>query len=636
MRKLLILSLLPLLAHAQDEYRAGAIPDALKANVHAVVRRHETVFTVRSAGEAVEQERRVITVLDAEGDENARHYVGYDKFNRVANFEGALYDATGKLIKRLKNADVRDYSNNSEFAADSRVKFAEFPRQPTYPYTVEFVTETVSRNLMFYPTWQPQTDEHTAVEQSVFTVRMPVGMPLRYRETRLPKSVKIYEEADEKGVARTNYSWSVANLAAPDVEPLSGHSRDLYPNVMTAPTDFEVQTYTGKLATWADLGRFYTALNVGRDALPGADVAVVKQLVAGQKTTADKVRAVYRHLQQTTRYISIQLGLGGWQTLTAEQVATNHYGDCKALTNYAKAMLRAIGIPAHEALVRAGSTAPDLLTDFPSFQFNHILLCVPDGRDSLWLECTASNGPAGYAGDFTGNRHALLILPDGGKLVRTPAYRPADNRQARRATISISGQGDATATVSTRYTGLQQDDRANALHTLNQTDQREWLLKQIHLPTFELGAFAWRQEPTALPAITETLTLTAKRWATLSGNRLFLALNPLSALSATTPATAPRKAPLVLDASYDFEDTDTLVYELPPGYVPEALAAPVSFTAAFGDYAAQTVLKGTKLTYTRRVTLHHGIWPPDAYTAWVAFRRRIARADNAQVVLVKP
>lgn len=74
-------------AWAQDEFVATRIPPALLDNAHAVVRRYETIFTVKTPGESTTYERVVITVLDRQGDNFARLVMPYSKLNRVENLE---------------------------------------------------------------------------------------------------------------------------------------------------------------------------------------------------------------------------------------------------------------------------------------------------------------------------------------------------------------------------------------------------------------------------------------------------------------------------------------------------------------------------------------------------------------------
>ena len=620
-------------AWAQINYKASTIPATLKENAHGVIRQHETTFTVKSAGEAQYRRHSIITVLDAQGDDHARMVAGYDKLSKINDFEGALYDAEGKLIKKLKKADIQDYSSFSDYNLfdDQRLKAAEFPKQPTYPYTVEFSVETTERNLMTYPTWMPQDEEFLAVEQATFTVNMPANLALRYKEMNVTNPVDVTPSAD----GGKTYVWKLTNLPATEFEPLSPPAREQLPIVYTAPTDFEVQNYKGKLATWSDLGTFYYSLNTNRDRLPESLRQQVIELTKNETTTTEKVRKLYRYLQNQTRYVSIQLGIGGWQTIEAEQVAANKYGDCKALTNYMRALLKTAGVDSYLALVRAGETAPDALTDFPSFQFNHVILCVPNQQDTLFLECTDGHNPMGYVGDFTGSRHALLILPTGSRFIKTPVYGSTTNQQQRRILVNLTEQGDATADVQTRYTGLQQDDYGRIIHSLSRDEQRSWLIKRISIPAFELNTFTLAEHPTAIPAVTETMKLAVRRWATVSGTRLFLPLNLMSALSTAPPMLHSREAPLKLGANYDFEDSDTVTYQLPKGYAPEYRVEPVTVESKFGRYTAQLGLDGDRVTYIRHITMHGGRFPATAYTDWVDFRKKIAKADRMQLVFVK-
>jgi len=620
-------------ARTQDMYLASTIPAALTENAHTVVRWHETTFSVRSAGEATQRIHSVVTILDELGDEHAKTIVGYDKLSKVTELTGVLYDGNGNVIKKLKKSDIDDFSTYADYNLfdDQRYKSAKFPKQPSYPYTVEFVIETTERNLMFYPTWVPQSSEHQSVEQAVFKVTMPKGLALRYKELNMPGTVAL-SAAEDGG---QHYVWKLLNRPAVEAEPFAPPGRERQPAVYTAPTEFEVQGYRGNLKNWADISRFYYTLNQGRDQIPDDLRQRVAALTADEKTTIGKVQRIYRFLQEQTRYVSVQLGIGGWQTIEAQKVAISKYGDCKALTNYTKALLNAVGVTAYPALVRAGNGQPDVLVDFPSFHFNHVLLCVPTEQDTLFLECTSGHDPAGYVGDFTGNRHVLLIMPEGGRLVRTPTYRATDNVQQRRISIKLTEQGDATADVRTYCTNLQRDNYVQPLYGLSRDEQRSWLLKRITIPAFDLESYSIREEPGRIPAVTETLSLTVRKWATPSGTRLFVPLNLLSILGPVAPATQPRQSAVHLGASYNFEDSDTITYQIPKEFTPEFRLEPLTIESKFGKYSAHATVEGDKLVYIRRVSMHSGRFPATDYSEWVAFRRQVAKADRVQMVFIK-
>lgn len=626
----LLLLLLPLLAGATDkpEYAVARIPEAMKANAYSVVRRHETVFTVKNPGEATERVRFVVTVLDPKGEDEAKAEVAYDKLRRVNELDGTLYDAVGKEIRKLRKSDVEDRSAVSagSLMEDTRYRVADF-HHTDFPYTVEFTYQLTTRNLMFYPRWLPHVTDRQSVENASLTVVMPPDLPLHYHELNGLAPVKT--GADATGIS---YAWSVSGLPAHQGEPLAPAWLNVGPGVLTAPGRVEVEGYAGSISSWQDLSRFMYALNVGRDALPNAVVDRVKALTAPLPDPAAKVRAVYGFLQQTTRYVSIQLGLGGWQTFPARTVAETGYGDCKALTNYTMALLKSIGIPSHAALVRAGAGAPDVLPEFPSLQFNHVVLCVPLAKDTLWLECTDQHGKAGYAGKFTGNRHALLVTPEGGRLVATPRYAAADNGQFRRVEVTLKPAGDASAMVTTRYTGLQHDDRDQLRTQLSPDEQRRKLYEAIGLPSFDLTRFAFTPDPAGKPALTETLALEVRKWAAQSGNRLFLNPNLLTAWK-YAPPPAPRTLPFVTMES--FLDTDTVTVRLPEGFAPEFKPDPVRIQSKFGQYESRVEVADGTLTYLRRMEMHRATHPPADYPAYTEWCRNIAKADRGQVVLVR-
>ncbi|RSK48436.1 DUF3857 domain-containing protein [Hymenobacter rigui] len=619
------------------KYAVADLPATLRENAHAVIRRQEETLLVKSVGRTVETTHRAVTILDEVGARWASELVYYSSLNTISYFRGAVYDATGRQLRQLRTQDIHDISLSDGFslATDARGRVADLS-QPTYPYTVEFEYEVISDNPLFYSTWRPQPVEQLAVEQASFKVTMPAGMALRYQEQHLPTGTAQTKRTQG---SQEIYEWQVHDLAAREEEADAPPVAELTPAVFTAPTEFEVQGHAGRLSNWADLSRWTYDLNAGRDELPPAIKAGIAALVQGETDERAKIRKVYHFLQANTRYISVQLGLGGWQTFPASSVAANGYGDCKALTNYCKALLGAAGIKAHAALVKAGSDEQDILTSFPSSQFNHVVLCVPLAQstkpDTVWLECTSQTNPFGYMGGFTGNRHALLLLPEGGKLIPTPRYGAAENRRERLANVFLDVNGDATATLRTIRTGLEYDG-VSGLPGLELAEQKKRISNRLALPNFTLNKVAFKHSgPEAtIPSLTESLALTMPALAPPSGKRVFITPNLLSRMAPPQATVGERQTDLWLD--HAFTQQDTVMLHVPASLHPEQLPAPVQLTTQFGTYSSQLLaLPDGSIRYVRRLVMPRTRFTRTDYPAYLEFRRKISAADKAQIVLLK-
>ena len=614
---------------AQNQWATDKIPADLKEKSHAVIRMSETFFTVKNIGEANEKNHIIVTILDEQGLRYASQVVFYNKLNKINNFEGILYDAKGEKIKRLKNADISDGSANSDgtLFSDNRYKYAEF-KYANFPFTVEFSYETTSKNMLFYPTWFPQeNEENVSVESSLFKVKMPVGMELRYKTLNGMSNPNIEQLADGK-----TYTWGVKGQKVYENEMYAPKSILRGMGVLTAPSEFETEGYKGSAKTWKDLGDFDNLLAKDRDILPENVKQEVQQLVAGITDPVLKTKKIYEYLQAKTRYISIQLGIGGWQPFEAKQVATTGYGDCKALSNYTQALLKSVGIPSFYASIRAGASQQDIQADFPSQQFNHAILCVPIKSDTIWLECTSQENPFGYLGTFTSDRYALLATPDGGKLVRTPTYKAIDNQQIRKIEVNLADDGNATAEASTTYTGILQEDYASIKTQLSPEDQKKALYKTIEIPSFELNNFSIQEEKKRNPLATVKLSLAVRKCASKSGTRMFLSPNLMSVENSIPPVfEKPRVNEVELRNTYT--ETDSVTYVLPKNIQIEAKPEMTKFESKFGSYFADFQIKDGKLLYFRRFIRNKGKFPSTAYVEMIDFYKKIAKADKMQVVL---
>jgi hypothetical protein len=334
----LLLQLLASTANAADDYAVSKINPALLAGASAIKRNEIVRFEIKNPANAVHYYKYAITILNENGDQHAAWQAAYDdKFFTIRSVDATLYDASGKKIRSLKKAQIGDVSAaGSSLADDNRVKFHNF-HYKAYPYTVEYEVEIKQDQLMFMPTWQPVDDEGYAVERSVFEIVCPSDYAIRYKAYRY-KGEPVITGNKEK-----TYHWEVNNVAAIKDEWASPEWREITPTVLVGATDFEIAGYKGNMRDWKELGKFVYNLKQNRDKLPENIKAKVHELADKEPDVKKKIEALYAYMQQNTRYISVQLGIGGWQPFDAQYVAQKKYGDCKALTNYMFSLLKEAG-----------------------------------------------------------------------------------------------------------------------------------------------------------------------------------------------------------------------------------------------------------------------------------------------------
>src|SRR5258705_3108386 len=523
MRKIIIFGLsflmnaLPSMA-TDGEYAVSKIPSALLKNADAVLRFEELRFEVFGPKEAVQTYHYVMTIVNEKGDEWAAFSEYYDKLREINSVQGYLYDAAGNQIRKLKAKDVEDVSGLDDISLidDNRVKRHNFYCK-AYPYTVEYVVEIKYKHTMFFPRWIPQGAERLSVEQSRAVIVCPDDYQFRYKAFNYPGEPVIATENKKR-----SSTWIVNNMPAIIKEVYQPPLHDITTVVIFGPTEFQIGDYKGNMQDWKEFGKFTYALKQGRDNLPDNIKSTVHQLVDGISDERKKIQVLYEYMQKNTRYISIQLGIGGWQPFDARFVASKSYGDCKALSNYMYSILKEAGIRSSYTLVRAGRNANYITEDFPSQQFNHVILCVPLQSYTVWLECTSQTLPAGYMSGFTGNRAALVVDENGGTLVRTPRYGLNENLEIKKINAVLSEDAALRVNAETVYKGIEQDELHLLINGLSKERLKEYLHSQLDFATYDVNVFNHVQNNCVLPAITESLDITVSNYATITGKRIFI------------------------------------------------------------------------------------------------------------------
>ena len=593
-----------------------------------VVRSYDTEYRVDGPGRATTRVRLAMTALTPAGREIVGEMqVVHGGFRRLRRFDGVLRDASGEVVRRLGRSDVQDESVGSLYD-DLRVRSASLYGD-AYPFTVEWSYEIEDRGVLGWPTWRPHP-EGRPVESATFTLLTEPETTVRM----LARDVDPPTLGARDG--RVARSWVFGRHGAAETEPFGPPWWEQLPELRLGTDRFEIGDAPGRLDSWQGLGRWYDGLADGRQQLPPAAQREALAVLEGATTDREKARRLYRHLQRTTRYVSVQLGLGGWQPYDAAYVFERRYGDCKALTNYMQALLAFAGIESDPVLVEAGDQGTDLDPDFPDNVFNHVILRLPmrteaiDAGGAVWLECTSPYARFGHLGSFTEGRPALLVRPDSSRIVMTPTSTPGDNRTERAAEVRLGERGDAVADVRWALDGEPRERAIAALDGATESE-RQGVFSRVtglSLDVLALDVSDLAERPDRL---TLSATFDLGQAARRAGSRLLVPVVPFAEPVTTLPVADGRRHPVRLGSPT--ADVDSVRFVPPPGYVVDRVPPSAEVEGPPGRYRLSAAVTDGALVVVRELTVSTTTLPAESYDDVRAFFDAVASADGAMAVL---
>jgi transglutaminase-like putative cysteine protease len=570
-------------------------------------------------------EDKIITILNEKGMSALDAYASYDKSTKIRNLKVTVYNALGSEIKTFKERDFKDVSAVSSVSlyTDNRVKYLEYT-PASYPFTIHFEKETKTSNTAFIKSFTPYANYYQSVKSLTFRIENKSEIVLRSSENSFMEEVSI--EKDDPNLL----TYSVTNLPSISREVYSPSFETFTPKVMFALQTFELEGERGEMNNWQEFGLWqHENLLKGLDQLPESTISEIKLLTQNLKTTREKTKAIYEYVQNNTRYISVQIGLGGWKPISAKEVDDKKYGDCKGLTNYTKALLNLVDIESNYCVVYSGSEIQDISEDFTSLQGDHVILNIPQENDEdIWLECTSQDIPFNFLGTFTDDRKVLAVKPTGGEILRTPAYTEIDNYQKTTVEIDIIEKA-ITAKVKIKTSGTQYNNRYTLGGENEKNIKSHYLSYWNNLKEMTLISYEFSNNKEDVTFI-EKVKLKADNYVKIYGNDLILDVNPFNKFQVNLPNYKVRQTPF--NVSRGFVDEDEFTFNLENLTVDTELKD-ISLDSEFGSYQLSFELKDNTLIVKRYFRLNKNNYQKSDYEKFVEFFSQISKYDNTKLSL---
>ena len=360
-----------------------------------------------------------IQVNNRSGEYLTDIYIPYSKGDKVSIDESYITDIDGNIIRKIGKNEISDRSSISgmslyedDFVKSFSMKHNKYPYQIVYSYKITYKNflqiASIDFNRCIYP-----------IRKGTITLDRNIGDIIKEKyNNAITKSTST---TDSNRVVET---WSFSYTPKSKINNIEGIDPDA-PKITIVPLNFKYGK-DGSFSSWNTFGEWLYNLNLGKDNLTESEKTKIDELISDITDKKEIAKILYQYMQDYHRYINVSIGLGGMQTYSAEYVCTNRYGDCKALTNYTKSILEYAGIESFYTPINMDDRIEFVDPNFASQAFNHVILTIPFGADTTYLECTSKTLPFGYVHSSIQGRKALLVDKGNSHLIEIPKMQPND------------------------------------------------------------------------------------------------------------------------------------------------------------------------------------------------------------------
>jgi len=608
-------------------YSSLTIPDSLKKDANIVIRDEKIRFVIKDINTAKYEVNRVVTVLNEQGKDYLYFYFQADKFHSLDEAEIKVYDASGIKKNTYTKKEMSSVNYGEGLVPEGKVTYYNV-NSPAYPITVEFSYRVKFRGLFNFPGFNMQSPWQSK-QHSVFEIEAPRDLGIRYKLLNTDMQPAITRDG-----SKDIYKWELHNLKAYKPEKHCGSSDNYQPQVLFAPNRFQLDDYEGNMSTWKSFGDWYYNLYLKTTELKEDRKLFYVNLVKDAPNDREKARILYNYLQDNMRYVSIQLGIGGLRPFPAGFVDDKKYGDCKALSNYLKSALDAVGVKSNVVIIEGGMNPGKVFEDFPAHYFNHVILCIPQPKDTTWLECTSTTLPFAELGPFTENRKAMMVTDNGGVLVNTPVSNYRSNTESVSTVIEVNADGGAKINIQCTLKGDGRDNLLMRFHDLKDDERKKYFITQKKWKqpdVFEISASPGKSNPYVVNAKMNY----EKIYSFKAGSKLFFEPRLYPIFDEEIPEYEKRIRDYYFTCPY--QSSDTTVYQFPAGYTLETIPKNKSVIKPFVQYACTYTWDANTSTLTSISSLQikERVIKATDYPALSDFNKQVMADMNEKIVMKK-
>jgi hypothetical protein len=464
------------------------------------------------------------------------------------------------------------------------------------------------------------------VRRSRFIVDVPAPLAVRLHERNLNFPRKT-QDIDGRRV----YTWLASDVARLKAEPYAADSNNVQMEVALSSPE-----------TWQDVGRWYAKNASGRESLGSIAKLKLQQVLAAAapRTRDDTIRAVHRWVAQDIRYVSIALGMGGYQPRYPDTVVVSGFGDCKDKATLFVAAMNSLGIPTYPVLLNSTGVAYRELATIQ--QLDHAIAAVKTAAGYQFTDLTSELTPYGELPYDEQGELALVVHPDGTTEEKElPLSRPADNVTTMRVSGVLANDGTFNGKYEEEASGSQQYGLRSAFENPLDSAEKANAANSIASKFFDgaEGDSLVGFEGKDLRAKVHVSLAIKHGKAASSAGESEIFTNPLGSMSSVMSAVRElenaKERRFPIDAARILGNRTTIAefrIKLPAGWKAQ-LPAAVKAVSPFGTYESTYAQVGDELQITRKTIGATGVYAPERIKDVAAWFREVAK-DDAKLIVI--
>lgn len=426
----LLLFILPYLSYSQSDTISKKSLKDIYPEADAVFKRKSKILHISDKEGIILSkysvfERKVI--LKNEQTENYwPETIYYNSFEKLSDVNGVSRKpgASGKG-KKAYVTDVQSTIESAELYNDIKKQDIWFSDAKegnviTLQYTKDLTSPYLYHPFMF------MSEEPSL--RSTFSIKCDTNIDIGWKYHGSDEyEVTFVKKVNKK---KAVYTWILDSVPSFIIEPNSPSYLESSPKII-----YYIKSVTRKsgkkvvLDSVSALHKWYRKLTARPNYRPSqAIIDLTSKLVDTCKTEDEKIKAVFHWVQNNIKYISTPTGLGGFIPDDASIVFNNRYGDCKAMTNLTKEMLKEASIPSYYCWVGTQNLPYTYSENFTPSTDNHMILAIKKDGDIKLLDATSSYGELYKTPYYIQGKETLISFGDSNFVVfKIPFENYKDN-----------------------------------------------------------------------------------------------------------------------------------------------------------------------------------------------------------------